>query len=219
MTTTLEKNAAEDTAKTNRMDRRRLATRAKLLDATTALIEKKGVDKTTMDDITDAADLGRRTLYYHFGSKEECIIAAATRQYRDIAARADESAHRHEDTALAMAVASQLVVKALLDAPITSRLTEHPRLLGQAIRQSINEHVALDIKLGIEQGRIKPVCGDALLFTSAMWLLVGLIIETVENELNLNDALTDFSKLLLVTMGIPAAEADVVALKAASLLK
>ena len=67
-------------SKPNRMDRRREETRKKILEATLELVIEKGVDKTTMSDITEAADLGRRTFYYHFASKEECVIAAAVGQ-------------------------------------------------------------------------------------------------------------------------------------------
>ena len=69
--------------KPNRMEKRRLKTRAKLLAATLKLVLKKGIDKTTMDDITETADLGRRTLYYHFSSKEECILAAVGGSLRE----------------------------------------------------------------------------------------------------------------------------------------
>jgi AcrR family transcriptional regulator len=46
-----------------------------LLQAALALFSERGVDATTIEEITDAADLGKGTLYRHFTSKEELMFA------------------------------------------------------------------------------------------------------------------------------------------------
>jgi len=48
-------------------------TRARLLEAARAVIAEKGMDLTTIDDITRRADLGRGTFYYHFGTKSRLV--------------------------------------------------------------------------------------------------------------------------------------------------
>ena len=204
--------------KPNRMDRRRMETRAKLLKATLSLVIKKGIEKTTMDDITEKADLGRRTLYYHFGSKEECIIAAAAQSYTKIAAAADQSAHTHEDPAIAVAVAEQLVIRKLLEAPITERLIDYPRFLATALRSSISDFVYQDLQLGVEQGRFEPILNGPLLDTSVMWILVGFLIETIENKLSVEESLNNFTQMHLVFLGLGREEARQVASKATALI-
>jgi AcrR family transcriptional regulator len=52
-----------------RQQRRYSKTRMRLLDAARAVFAEKGLDLTTIDDITRRADLGRGTFYYHFGTK------------------------------------------------------------------------------------------------------------------------------------------------------
>ncbi len=50
----------------SRHQRRSNRTRAKLIEAARAVFVEKGIDRTTVDDITKRADVGRGTFYYHF---------------------------------------------------------------------------------------------------------------------------------------------------------
>jgi len=52
-----------------RQSRRVKATRLKLLNAARDMFAEKGFDSTTIDDITERADVGKGTFYYHW-SKE-----------------------------------------------------------------------------------------------------------------------------------------------------
>ena len=56
-----------------RQQRRVSRTRQKLLDAASSLFAEKGLDLTTIDDITERADVGKGTFYYHFKNKEGLI--------------------------------------------------------------------------------------------------------------------------------------------------
>lgn len=50
-------------------------TREQLIDAARKLFARKGVERTTMNDIAKASKKGRRTLYTYFASKEEIFLA------------------------------------------------------------------------------------------------------------------------------------------------
>lgn len=56
-----------------RQQRRTHATRQRLLDAARAVFAYKGLDLASIDDITERADVGKGTFYYHFSSKERLI--------------------------------------------------------------------------------------------------------------------------------------------------
>ncbi|UCF31153.1 MAG: TetR/AcrR family transcriptional regulator [bacterium] len=62
-----------------RQTRRVRATRRRLLIAARELFAEKGIDLTTIDEITQRADVGKGTFYYHFSDKNE-IIADLIRQ-------------------------------------------------------------------------------------------------------------------------------------------
>ncbi len=52
------------------MPRSSQPTRQRILDAAYVLFRRKGFTRVSMDDIADAAALTKRTLYYHFKSKD-----------------------------------------------------------------------------------------------------------------------------------------------------
>jgi AcrR family transcriptional regulator len=66
----------------SRQDRRTRATRRRLLKAARELFAEKGMDLTTIDDITQRADLAKGTFYYHFSDKNE-VIEELIRQVMD----------------------------------------------------------------------------------------------------------------------------------------
>ncbi|WP_285485944.1 TetR/AcrR family transcriptional regulator [Amycolatopsis taiwanensis] len=55
-------------------DRKRARTRQALIDAATELFTRNGYDETTIADIAAAADIGARTFFSYFASKEELLF-------------------------------------------------------------------------------------------------------------------------------------------------
>ncbi|UCG38359.1 MAG: TetR/AcrR family transcriptional regulator [bacterium] len=68
-----------DEKPSTRQGKRVRATRRRLLKAARELFAEKGIDLTTIDDITQRADVGKGTFYYHFTDKNE-VIAELIRQ-------------------------------------------------------------------------------------------------------------------------------------------
>ena len=59
----------------SRYEKRKIETRTKLLGAARRVLGEKGIDATTIRDITDAADLGFGSFYNYFSSKEDLLDA------------------------------------------------------------------------------------------------------------------------------------------------
>ncbi|NCO43303.1 MAG: helix-turn-helix transcriptional regulator, partial [Armatimonadetes bacterium] len=57
----------------SRQARRVTITRQKLLEAARTAFAERGLDLTRIDEITERADVGKGTFYYHFSGKEELI--------------------------------------------------------------------------------------------------------------------------------------------------
>lgn len=57
-----------------KLDRRVQRTRALLRDALMALIQEKGYDAVTIEEITERANLGRTTFYLHYQSKDDLLL-------------------------------------------------------------------------------------------------------------------------------------------------
>jgi AcrR family transcriptional regulator len=57
------------------IDRRVQRTRRLFLDALVSLIEERGYEAITVQDILDRADLGRSTFYAHFRGKDDLLVS------------------------------------------------------------------------------------------------------------------------------------------------
>ena len=62
---------------TSLRDRKRQRTRRALVEAATELFETRGYDETTVADIAAAAEIGTRTFFSYFASKEEVLFPEA----------------------------------------------------------------------------------------------------------------------------------------------
>ncbi|RYG68338.1 TetR family transcriptional regulator [bacterium] len=58
----------------DRRTRKRLATRQAISDAATRLFFERGFEQVTIDEIAEAADVGRMTVYKHFSRKEDMFF-------------------------------------------------------------------------------------------------------------------------------------------------
>ena len=64
-----------------KVDRRIMRTRQALRTALMQLIQEKGFDSISVEEITDKANLGRATFYLHYKDKEDLLLE----EFRDIA--------------------------------------------------------------------------------------------------------------------------------------
>ena len=58
----------------DRRSRKRLATRQGISDVATRLFLERGFDRVTVDEIAEAADVGRMTVFNHFPRKEDLLF-------------------------------------------------------------------------------------------------------------------------------------------------
>lgn len=86
------------------------ATRAKLLAAAQAVFSEKGLDVTSIDDITTRADVGKGTFYYHFRDRDDIIRTLIEQIIDELLTVIDESCEDIRDLKSA--------ITALLDAHI-----------------------------------------------------------------------------------------------------
>lgn len=73
-------------------DRKKLQQREAFVDAAIRLFEERGIDATSIDDIAEAVDVSRATVFNYFPYKEAILVEIGARLVADIAEQA--SAHR-----------------------------------------------------------------------------------------------------------------------------
>ncbi len=71
-----------------RRQRKRQAVHQQLLDVAGQLFRERGIARTTVDDIAEAADVARQTFFNHFPYKEALAIELASEGVQEIAQRA-----------------------------------------------------------------------------------------------------------------------------------
>jgi AcrR family transcriptional regulator len=90
----------------DRRTRKRLATRQGISDAATRLFIERGFDNVTVDEIAEAADVGRMTVFNHFPRKEDMFFD------RDEEGRETlRNALRHRDAGIAPIEALRLLAR------------------------------------------------------------------------------------------------------------
>jgi AcrR family transcriptional regulator len=86
-------------------DRKRDRNRGALVEAAVTLFQQQGYERTTIAEIADAAEMGPRTFFNYFASKEEILFPDSEQRVQDaVAAIARNAAGRAPAQALADAV-------------------------------------------------------------------------------------------------------------------
>jgi AcrR family transcriptional regulator len=85
-----------------RREKKREATKQDILQAAARLFAARGFDATSVEDITEAADVAKGTFYYNFQSKEEVVIALRISADDDAVAHAQSALLARETSALSI---------------------------------------------------------------------------------------------------------------------
>lgn len=102
-----------------RRERKKAQTRRAILSAAANLFSQRGYDQSSIDDIAEAADVAKRTLYNNFESKEEIVLALRFQYFETLIEEACQKVAKGESP---LAAIENFVVDSI------SWAYEHPEL-------------------------------------------------------------------------------------------
>lgn len=173
----------------SRRERRSAELRERLFRAALALFASKGYAETTVEDITEAADVGKGTFFNYFPSKEHILMAFGEMQLGKLEAVINEA--RQSDRPMRDVLRNLVmrmteepirnpsIVRALLQANLSSvpvrgeMLRIHDRnraLMGQLIRHGQQRG---EIRTDLPAEEIAQVWRQTVFGTLMFWSLVG----------------------------------------------
>lgn len=80
--------------KPSRRERKKEETRRAILAAAAELFSKRGYDQASIDEIAEAADVAKRTLYNNFESKEQIVLALRFQSFETLIEKACQEAEK-----------------------------------------------------------------------------------------------------------------------------
>ncbi len=197
-----------------RLDRRTARTRKALMGAALELLPSRGYEAMTTDDITELAEVGRRTFYNHFVSKEDCVLAALKHRFASYADEFKQSldivpegqqAGRYDPALMVAHMAPQMFLLIALDS-LTETLIDYPRLLAEAVADSQRDHMVSNLANGLASGRFKPALPVEALEPILSSGFIGLVSASIQRKSQAEDSQA-WARFVLMNLGISGQEA------------
>ncbi len=203
--------ASENGVPTNRLDRRKARTRQALIDAAVGLIAEGRGQQASIQEITDAADLGFGSFYNHFESKEQLFQTASNEVLDRWAQMIDAACGDLRDPAEVFAVSLR----------VSGRLAwAHPEIAGFITGAGLElvdapsglaPHALHDIRAGQATGRFTIPDAEIALSAVAGGLLGLLRVHERHPRRVTEGSVDDLAEACLRLLGLRATEAHRIA--------
>lgn len=140
----LNSTTPESAPRPGRRERRSAETRERIFRAALSLFAARGFQATTIEDITEAADVGKGTFFNYFPSKEHVLAAFGKLQRSKIEQAVAAAQGGHE----AMRNVLKRLVHAVAEEPGRSPALLRSILIAMLSNESVRETVAQNLELG-----------------------------------------------------------------------
>lgn len=190
--------------------RRRQETRARLLHAAREVMGRKGVGATSIQEITETADVGFGSFYNHFPSKEAIADAVMEEAIEGFGEAADRIGEVVDDAAEVLAASIRhAVLRASTDEAWGWFLVRTGLTRTDGFHRGLGRRLARDIQLGIGARRFKSADPTAATI-AAGGIVLSLIAARLHGALG-KDAPERTATLVLQLLGLTEREAKQVA--------
>jgi AcrR family transcriptional regulator len=154
--------AISQTAPANRRERQSLERRERLFRSALDLFARKGFAETTVEDITNAADLGKGTFFNYFPSKEHILLAFSEMQLAKLKTAFEEMRDANVPVPVFMRSLGARMTQEPIRNPAIIRILLQAFLTDSPVRESVlnlqNRVIAIHtemIRIGQNRGEIR----------------------------------------------------------------
>jgi AcrR family transcriptional regulator len=198
-------------AGSNRLDRRKARTRQALIDAAVGLIAEGRGERASIQEITEAADIGFGSFYNHFESKDELFRTASEEVLERWGQMIDRACAGLDDPADVFATSFRISGRLGWTHPDLARFITGAGLDLLDIPRGLAPRALRDIKLGQDAGRFTIPNADVALSTVAGALLGLLGVHQRQPEQIDETAVDQLAEAILRMLGVPARDAKRIA--------
>lgn len=195
-----------------RLDRRKARTRQALLDAAVRLIAEGRGERASIQEITEAADIGFGSFYNHFESKDELFRTVSEEALERWGQMIDRACAGIDDPAEVFAVSLRISGRLGWTHPALARFVTGSGLGLLDIRKGLAPRALRDITMGQATGRFTVPDTDIALSTVAGGLIGLLRVHQRDPEQIDETAVDRLAEALLRMLGVPAREANRIAM-------
>jgi len=180
-------------------------TRQALLEGGRQIMASKGVDAATVLEVVKAAGVSQPSFYNHFASKEELAEAVAANFFQADVTFKSRVFQTAEDPAEAIAINTRHTLKVATRDPVVAWVVVRGGSGRNLLRIGAEDQLVNMIRTGIESGRFRDLDARVVaevIRAAAFPLLQDILEGTAPDNINIQ-----FAELVLLMLGIPAAEA------------
>jgi AcrR family transcriptional regulator len=195
----------------SRLDRRKARTRQALIDAAVRLIAEGPGDRASIQEITEAADIGFGSFYNHFESKEQLFETAAEEALERWGLMLDHACAGIDDPAEVFSLSLRISGRLAWTHPDLARFLTGLGLDALDMPRGLAPRALRDIKKGQAAGRFTIHDPDIALSAVAGGLL-GLLRARQQRPRRTNESAADhLAEAILRMLGVPPSEARKIA--------
>jgi len=194
----------------NRLDRRKARTRRALIDAARQLLAG-GTTEVSIQEITDAADVGFGSFYNHFPTKADLFHAAIAEVLEEHGRHLDELTAGMTDPAEVFAASVRMTARLINTHPQIARILAHTGMTYLADSDGLAPRALRDIQRAADAGRFRIGNPYVALAAAGGSLIALLHVWLADPEVVDDDACDELAEQLLRMFGMTAKTARALA--------
>jgi AcrR family transcriptional regulator len=194
-------------SRASRLDRRKARTRQALIDAAVRLIAEGREDRASIQEITDAADIGFGSFYNHFDTKDQLFQTASAEVLERWGQMIDRACAGMSDPAELFAVSLRISGQLGWTHPEIARFLTGAGLDVLDTPRGLAPRALRDIKAGQAAGRFTVANAEIALSAVAGGLLGLLWLRQWHPERIDKASVDQLAEASLRMLGVPASEA------------